>query len=98
MRAPAKSRVWRRGGDDTAIDTSGAVSGSDPSMVDPAAAAAFNPIPDRMAGAVADNQFVEVVDGKPAIAAAVSETDMLKADAAATVQLDGSHATDALVV
>jgi hypothetical protein len=67
-------------------------------MVDSAAAAAFNPIPDRMAGAVADNQFVEVVDGKPAIAVAVSETEMLKADAAATVQLDGSHATDALVV
>jgi hypothetical protein len=67
-------------------------------MVDSAAAAAFNPIPDRMAGAVADNQFVEVVDGKPAIAVAVSETEVLKADAAATVQLDGSQATDALVV
>jgi hypothetical protein len=81
-------------GDDTAIDTSGAVSGSDSSMVDSAAAAAFNPVPDRMAGAVADNQFVEVVDGKLAIA----ETEVLKADAAATLQLDGSHATDALVV
>jgi hypothetical protein len=84
-------------GDDTAVDISGTVSGSDSSVVN-SGAQEFNPISHRMAGTDTDNERVEVVDGKLEIAAAASETGMSKVDAEATLQVDGSDATNALVI
>src|SRR5262249_49497293 len=78
-------------GDGTAVDVTGAVSGSDSSTVHSGAALGFSPISHRMAETPTDNGTVEVIDGKPA--GAVSETGAFKTDAAA-LQLNGSDAVD----
>jgi VCBS repeat-containing protein len=85
-------------GDDTALDISGTVSGSDSSVVNSGTAPNFDPIWHRMAETVTDNETVEVVEGNLEIAGAVSETGMFKADAEATLQVGGSEAPNALVI
>jgi hypothetical protein len=83
---------------DTAVDIADTVSGSDSSTVDSGAAPEFYPISHRMAETVTDNERVEVVEGKLQIAATASETGMSKADAEATLRLDGSDAANGLVI
>src|SRR6516225_3629717 len=85
--------------DDTAVDTSGSLSG---------AALKFNPIWHRMAETVTDAYSVDVasstpgaadffVEGKLEISGAVSET-IFRADAETTLQLDASDAANALLI
>src|SRR6516225_9138985 len=85
--------------DDTAVDTSGSLSG---------AALKFNPIWHRMAETVTDAYSVDVasstpgaadffVEGKLEISGAVSET-VFRADAETTLQLDASAAANALLI
>src|SRR5262249_2558861 len=85
--------------DDTAVDTSGSLSG---------AALKFNPIWHRMAETVTDAYSVDIasstpgaadffVEGKLEIRGAVSET-IFRADAETTQQLDASDAANALLI
>jgi hypothetical protein len=74
--------------DDTAVDISGSPSG---------AALKFNPIWHRMAETLTDKESIIVVEGKPEISGAVSET-MFRADAETTLQLDTSDAANALLI
>jgi transcriptional regulator with XRE-family HTH domain len=74
--------------DDTAVDISGSLSG---------AALKFNPIWHRMAETVTDKEGIIVVEGKPEISDAVSET-IFRADAKTTLQLDASDAANALLI
>src|SRR5262249_12328002 len=66
-------------GNDTAVDITGTVPGSDSSTANSGAALGFSPISHRMAETLTDNGTVEVINGKPADA--VSETGAFKIDA-----------------
>src|SRR5262249_37117544 len=83
-------------GNDTTVDITGTVSGSDSSIVDSGAALKLSPVSLGMAETLTDNGTVEVINGKPADA--VSETGAFKIDAGAALQLDGSDAVSAPVI
>src|SRR5262249_47916077 len=83
-------------GNDTAVDITGTVSGSDSSIVDSGAALKLSPVSLAMAETLTDKGTVEVINGKPA--GAVSETGASKIDAGAALQLDGSDAVSAPVI
>jgi hypothetical protein len=85
-------------GDDTAVDLTGTVSGSDSFRVDSDGAPKSSSISHRTTETVADNGTVEIINGKLQIAGTVSETGMLEIDAGATLQLEGSDAVDAPVI
>jgi hypothetical protein len=82
-------------GDDTAVDLTGTVSGSDSFRVDSDGAPKSSSISHGTTGSVAEDGTVEVINGKLQIAGTVSETGMLEIDAGATLQLEGSDAVDA---
>jgi hypothetical protein len=77
-------------GSDSAVDTS-TVSGSDSVTVNPDAAVKLSPISDRTAVTLADNETVEVSNGKLPNADIGSETGAAR-------QVDGSDAVNALVI
>src|SRR5262249_44286744 len=81
---------------DTAVDITGTVSGSDSSIVDSGAALKLSPVSLGMAGTLTENGTIEAINGKPADA--VSETGAFKIDAGAALQLDGSDAVSAPVI
>src|SRR5262249_43827599 len=81
-------------GNNTAVDITGTVSGSDSVTANSDAAPEVNPISQKMAGTLTDNGTVEVINGTPA--GAVPETGAVKADTV-ELQLDGSDEVDALV-
>ncbi len=85
-------------GDDTAVDLTGTVSGSDSFRVDSDGAPKSSPISDRMAETPTDDGTVDLINGTLQIAGTVSETGMLEIDAGATLQLEGSDAVDAPVI
>jgi hypothetical protein len=82
-------------GNETAVDITGTVSGSDSSIVDSGAALKLSPVSDKMAGTLTENGTIEAINGKPA--GAVSETGAFKIDAGAALQLESSHAVNGLV-
>src|SRR5262249_57590762 len=79
-------------GNDTAVDITGYVSGSDSSIVDSGAALKLSPVSHW----ITENGTIEAINGEPA--GAVSETGAFKIDAGAALQLEGSDAVSAPVI